>query len=115
MLMTAEAYRDSLRAYRPTVYVDGLKVDSVVDEPQRRDLPLVLVAVVAARDEHGGAVAVRDRRDRDEAVRPAAGVRDLRVLEAPDLLAGRREVDRAGDRRLRHTRAASTAETAASP
>jgi 4-hydroxybutyryl-CoA dehydratase/vinylacetyl-CoA-Delta-isomerase len=33
MLMTAADYRESLRAYRPTVYVDGRKVDSVVDEP----------------------------------------------------------------------------------
>ena len=74
----------------------------LLDEPQRGDLALVLVAVVAARDEHRRAVAVRDRRDRDEAVGPAAGVRDLRVLQAPDLLAGRGEVDRAGDGRLDH-------------
>jgi 4-hydroxybutyryl-CoA dehydratase/vinylacetyl-CoA-Delta-isomerase len=33
MLMTAQDYRESLRAYRPTVYVDGRKVDAVADEP----------------------------------------------------------------------------------
>ncbi len=33
MMMTAADYRESLRAYRPTVYVDGRKVESVVDEP----------------------------------------------------------------------------------
>ena len=33
MMMTAADYRESLRAYSPTVYVDGRKVASVVDEP----------------------------------------------------------------------------------
>ena len=33
MLMTAQDYRESLRAYRPTVYVDGRRVDAVADEP----------------------------------------------------------------------------------
>ena len=66
------------------------------------------------RDEHRRPVAVRDRRDRDEAVGPAAGVRDLRELQPADLLAGRGEVDRAGDLRRLITRAASAAATAAS-
>src|SRR5581483_5764446 len=83
-------------------------------EPQRRDLALVLVAVVPARHEHGRAVAVADRRDRDEAVRPAARVRDLRELEASDVLARRGEVDRAGDRRLVQALLSSTVVTAAS-
>jgi 4-hydroxybutyryl-CoA dehydratase / vinylacetyl-CoA-Delta-isomerase len=34
MLMSAEAYRESLRRYRPVVYVDGDRVDSVADEPR---------------------------------------------------------------------------------
>jgi len=32
-LMTGNDYRESLRAYKPTVYVKGRKVESVVDEP----------------------------------------------------------------------------------
>ena len=31
MLMSAEQYRQSLRAYKPRVFVDGLAVDSVAD------------------------------------------------------------------------------------
>ncbi len=33
MLMTGADYRESLRRYRPTVYVDGRRVDKVADEP----------------------------------------------------------------------------------
>ena len=33
MLMTAEAYRDSLRAYTPRVFINGRQIDSVADEP----------------------------------------------------------------------------------
>src|SRR5271168_5457426 len=33
MLMTAADYRDSLRAYKPRVFVNGAKVESVADEP----------------------------------------------------------------------------------
>ena len=33
MLMSGADYRDSLRALRPAVYVEGRKVDSVADEP----------------------------------------------------------------------------------
>ena len=32
MLMSAEAYRESLRQYRPRVFVNGDRVDSVADE-----------------------------------------------------------------------------------
>ena len=32
-LMSGDAYRDSLRQYRPVVYLDGRRVESVVDEP----------------------------------------------------------------------------------
>lgn len=32
-LMSGEEYRESLRRYRPVVYVDGRRVDSVVDDP----------------------------------------------------------------------------------
>ena len=32
-LMTAADYRESLRRYRPTVYVDGQRIDSVADAP----------------------------------------------------------------------------------
>ena len=32
-LMSGEAYRESLRRYRPTVYVDGREIASVADEP----------------------------------------------------------------------------------
>ena len=33
MLMSAADYRESLRRYRPVVYVDGRRVESVADEP----------------------------------------------------------------------------------
>ena len=33
MLMDAAAYRESLRAYSPRVFVDGQRVESVADEP----------------------------------------------------------------------------------
>ena len=33
MIESTAAYRESLRAYRPVVYVDGRRVDSVADEP----------------------------------------------------------------------------------
>jgi len=33
MLMSAADYRESLRSYHPTVYVEGKKVESVADEP----------------------------------------------------------------------------------
>ena len=33
LLMTGDDYRESLRAYRPRVYLDGRLVDSVADEP----------------------------------------------------------------------------------
>lgn len=33
MLMSAPDYRESLRAYRPVVYIDGRRVESVADEP----------------------------------------------------------------------------------
>lgn len=33
MLMSAEAYRESLRRYRPRVFVDGVQIDSVADAP----------------------------------------------------------------------------------
>lgn len=36
MLMTAREYEESLRACHPTVYVDGRRVESVVDEPALR-------------------------------------------------------------------------------
>jgi len=32
-LMSGEAYRESLRRYRPTVYVDGREIASVADDP----------------------------------------------------------------------------------
>ena len=34
MLMNAAAYRDSLRAYRPRVFVDGQLVESIADDPR---------------------------------------------------------------------------------
>lgn len=33
MLMSGQDYRDSLRRYRPRVYVNGRQVESVADEP----------------------------------------------------------------------------------
>ncbi|HKY94524.1 MAG TPA: 4-hydroxyphenylacetate 3-hydroxylase N-terminal domain-containing protein, partial [Kiloniellales bacterium] len=33
MLMTAADYRESLRSYRPRVFVNGSRVESVADEP----------------------------------------------------------------------------------
>ena len=32
-LMDGQAYRESLRRYKPTVYIDGRQIDSVADEP----------------------------------------------------------------------------------
>lgn len=34
MFMSAEAYRESLREYKPVVYLDGERVESVADEPR---------------------------------------------------------------------------------
>ncbi|AEG92967.1 4-hydroxyphenylacetate 3-hydroxylase family protein [Ramlibacter tataouinensis] len=36
LLMTGDDYRESLRRYRPTVFVDGRRVDSVADDPALR-------------------------------------------------------------------------------
>ena len=36
MLMSAADYRESLRAYRPRVFVNGSAVESVADEPLLR-------------------------------------------------------------------------------
>ena len=33
-IMSAEEYRESLRSYSPTVYVDGDLIESVADEPR---------------------------------------------------------------------------------
>ncbi|MDR3454110.1 MAG: 4-hydroxyphenylacetate 3-hydroxylase N-terminal domain-containing protein [Rhodoferax sp.] len=33
LMMSGDDYRESLRRYQPTIYVDGRKVDSVADEP----------------------------------------------------------------------------------
>ena len=33
MLMSGEEYRESLRSYSPTVYLNGARIDSVADEP----------------------------------------------------------------------------------
>lgn len=35
-MMDGQQYRESLRAYRPTVHVDGRRIDDVVDEPSLR-------------------------------------------------------------------------------
>ena len=35
-LMSGADYRESLRRYKPTVYVDGRRVESVADEPAFR-------------------------------------------------------------------------------
>ena len=35
-LMTGDEYRESLRRYKPVVYVDGRLVESVADEPAFR-------------------------------------------------------------------------------
>ena len=36
MLMSAKEYEESLRQYKPKVFVDGCRVESVVDEPELR-------------------------------------------------------------------------------
>ncbi len=36
LLMTGDDYRESLRRYKPTVFVDGRRIDSVADEPALR-------------------------------------------------------------------------------
>ena len=33
-LLSGDEYRESLRRYRPTVYVDGRRIESVVDAPE---------------------------------------------------------------------------------
>ena len=33
MLISGDSYRESLRRYKPQVYVDGRKIESVADEP----------------------------------------------------------------------------------
>ena len=35
-LMSGEQYRESLRQYKPVVYVDGRLIESVADEPMLR-------------------------------------------------------------------------------
>ena len=59
MLMTAAEYRDSLRAYKPRVFVNGKAIESVADEPLlapghrrcRRDLRLRASAAAPAADD----------------------------------------------------------------
>ncbi|MGE3773154.1 MAG: 4-hydroxyphenylacetate 3-hydroxylase N-terminal domain-containing protein, partial [Gammaproteobacteria bacterium] len=58
LLMSAAEYRESLRRYKPRVYVDGSRVDSVADEP--RLLPGINAIGVTydyAREEQQRAVA----------------------------------------------------------
>ncbi len=72
-------------------------------EPERGDLPLRLVAVHPSDHERRRPLGrPGDRDDRDEEMRPAAGVVRPRQLQPADLLAGRLEVDRAMDGRGRH-------------
>ncbi len=67
---------------------DPLRLEPL-QEPHRRDLALVLVAVVAGEHEDRRPVAVRNLADVDERARPAGGVVDLREGEVADLLAPR--------------------------
>jgi 4-hydroxybutyryl-CoA dehydratase/vinylacetyl-CoA-Delta-isomerase len=58
MLMSAEEYRESLRRYRPRVFVDGDRIDSVVDEPRLRPgLNAIGVTYEYAREAQHAAVA----------------------------------------------------------
>lgn len=47
MLMSGDDYRESLRKFQPTVYVDGRKVESVADDPA----PVPGVNAVALTDD----------------------------------------------------------------
>lgn len=58
LFMSAAEYRESLRRYRPRVYVDGSAVDSVADEPRLRPgINAIGVTYDYARDPQHHAVA----------------------------------------------------------
>lgn len=64
MPICGDAYRESLRAYHPRVFIDGDRVDSVVDEP-RLAPGINAIAVTydfALRDEHRDVMTATDRR-----------------------------------------------------
>jgi len=58
LFMSAAEYRESLRRYRPRVYVDGSRVDSVADEPRLAPgIHAVGVTYEYAREEQHRAIA----------------------------------------------------------
>lgn len=61
MMMTADGYRDSLRAYKPRVFVNGQAVESVADEPLLAP-GIAAVGVtydLAHREEHAALMTAR--------------------------------------------------------
>jgi len=82
--MSAAEYRESLRRYRPRVYVDGSRVDSVADEP--RLLPGINALGVTydyARDDQHRSVARARAHRQDHEIN-----RFLHIVQTPeDLLA----------------------------
>ena len=62
-------------------------------ELHRRDLPLVLVAVVPAEHEHRRPLPARDDGDRHHDIRPAAEIVGVGNLEEALLFAGRVEIE----------------------
>ena len=87
MLMNAADYRESLRRYKPRVFVDGERIESVADEPplaarhqrHRRDLRLRAARRPGAGDARGAGLERQDRQpdaaDRQQQRRPAEQAR----------------------------------------
>jgi len=95
MLMTAAGLSDSLRAYKPRVFVNGKAIESVADEPLlgsgcgrcRRDLRFR--ASEAAPADHDGAPWARR-------AKPSIACSHQREFDGPALQAGRQYVWSAG-------------------
>src|ERR1044072_3779733 len=72
-MLTAEEYRESLRRYRPRVFVDGEAVDSVADEP-RLAPGINAIGVTyhfATRPEHAEIMTAKQATSGQTANRPA--------------------------------------------
>ena len=91
-LMSGTDYRESLRRLRPTVYVDGRRVESVADEPSLAPgVNALAYTYDFARDPKVAAVALATQASRDKVVNRMLHVNDsagdlLNKLEAVRLL-----------------------------